>query len=512
MNAVILAGGSGTRLRPLTLDRPAALLPVANRPIVEHLLEHLGRHRVSEVTFALHHCPYPLEAWLGDGTRWGLRLRYVLERSPLGTAGAARRIVARWTEPVLLAAGTALTTADLAKATTFHQLRGSALTLLVTPAETDAAEIDLDDEGCVMPTPSPDTVRCALTGLAIVEPAALALVPAGEPCDLVRDLVPRLLAAGQTVTGYLTDEPGLFVRTPEDLRVANLRAIAGDFSGLVLPGLEVQPGVFVSHGAMVHPAARLIPPVLVGANAVIGRGATIEATVVGEDVMVGAHSGVQSSVLLARTYVGRGLSLSRAIVDRDWLGQPGGGAWVSVRDPRILGDTRAPLRRSPGSLSGRGIAAALLLIGLPIWLPILAALALETRGRPFRTRPVVGARGGVARLLRVTVRGPVGRLLRRLGLTRAPHLWNVLRGDLHWVGTTPRSPSEWDALVARAELPLAPPGLVSLASLAPAPLRRSDRVALDRLYAATRSLRGNLRLLAAALLRRLGLPVRLSCP
>ena len=105
MKAVILAGGAGTRLWPLTRDRPAALLTVVNRPVIEHLLEMLVRHGVESATLALHHYPYPLEACLGDGTRLGLRLDYVLERTPLGTAGSARRIAASWTEPFVLAAG-----------------------------------------------------------------------------------------------------------------------------------------------------------------------------------------------------------------------------------------------------------------------------------------------------------------------------------------------------------------------------------------------------------------------
>src|SRR2546423_517541 len=115
MKALILADGAGVALSPLTREQPAALLPVVNRPLIEHLLEHLVRHRVTEATVALHHCPYPVEAYLGDGARWGLTLGYALERHPLGTAGAARRVAARWTEPFVLADATALTSVDLSK-------------------------------------------------------------------------------------------------------------------------------------------------------------------------------------------------------------------------------------------------------------------------------------------------------------------------------------------------------------------------------------------------------------
>lgn len=501
MQTVILAGGPGTRLQPLTLDRPAALLPVANRPLIEHLLEHLVRHRVREATVCLHHRPYPIETYLGDGTRWGLRLRYALERRPLGPAGAVRAVAARWTEPVLVAFATALTTADLAKALAFHQVRGSALTLVVVPAG-GGGEIQLDDEAGIVTGDTPGSVTYDFTGLAILDPRALSFGPARAPCDLTDDLVPGLIAAGAAVHAYVTAEPGVLVRTPADLALANRRALGEYLPGLVLPGFETRRGIRISRGAVVHRSARLVPPVLVGANAVIGRAVTVEGTVVGQDVVVGAGSTVRNSVLLERTYVGRGLWLDGALVDRDRIRRVEAGTWTTVGDPRLFGDTRAPLRSRPGSLAGRLFAVMLVIAAVPMWAPLGAVLALETRGRPLRARRVVGGRGD-ASLWCVRVTGPVGRFLRRLGLVRGPYLWSVVRGDLHWVGTSVRSRSEWEALAARADLPAAPPGLVTLADVAPG-LRRQDRVALDRLYAATRTWRGDLRLLVATLRRRLG--------
>jgi NDP-sugar pyrophosphorylase family protein len=508
---VVLAGGAATRLRPLTLDRPAALLPVANRPLVEHVLEHLARHRVAEATVCLHHRPAPLEAHLGDGTPWGLGLRYALERAPLGTAGAVRAAAARWTRPVLVAYGTALTTAELWAARAIHERHGAGLTLVVTPAPAGAADVALDPGGCVTAGVGPGLTPCAFVGLAIVEPEVLgALLRAGQPADLVADLVPRCLAAGVPVRGALTTAPSLVVRSPGDLVRANRLALAGELPGLVLPGFEIERGIRVSRGAVVHRTARLVPPVLLGANAVVGRGATVEATVVGDDVLIGARSTVRGTVLVARTYVGRGLSLDGALVDRERLRRSEGGPWTLVRDPRLLGDTRAPLRPPGAGLAGRLGAAAVLAATAPAWLLLGAALALETGGRPLRARRVVGARGGDAKVWRAAVHGPTGRLVRRLGLVRAPGLWSVATGDLRWVGTGALHPAEWAALAEAAELPPAAPGLVTLADLAPGPLHPADRLALDRLYAATRTGWGDLRLLASALGRRIVRAVRPS--
>jgi hypothetical protein len=186
-------------------------------------------------------------------------------------------------------------------------------------------------------------------------------------------------------------------------------------------------------------------------------------------------------------------SAPATVVDRDRLGRPATGTWLPVGDPRIIGDSRAPLRPRQAGLAGRLAAAGLLVAGAPVWVPVLAGMALEARGRP-----VLGAHGRSARLLRVAAVGPIGRLIRRLGLDRAARLWNVARGDLHWVGTSPRPES-----AMASEPSAAPPGLVTLATLAPAPLGQADRLALDRLYAATRTRRGDLRLLAAALRHRM---------
>jgi NDP-sugar pyrophosphorylase family protein len=503
VRAVILAGGAGTRLWPLTRSRPAALLPVANRPVIEHVVEGLARHGVDSVTVALHHCPYPLEAQLGDGTRLGVRIRYALERVPLGTAGGLRRVAASWREPFVVAAGTALAAVDLSKVAAFHQARGWAATLVVAPAAAGDGAIDLGDGGEVSLAAGGRSGPYTLTGLAVMSPVALALTPAtGRPVDLVADLLPRLRESGLRVGGYVTSGPAVAIRTVADLLEANRRAVSGELPGLVLPGVEIEPGIRVCRGARIHPDARLSAPVLVGRHAVIDRGALVAGTVVGDDVIVDPGSGIRDSLILPRTHVGGGLRLERAVVSPEGVGRAQPTTWVDVRDPRILGDTYAPGGVGGGRMLGRILAALVVGLTAPVWLPALVALAIETRGRLFCTRRIVGARGREAALRSLAVRGRCGRTVSRLGWKRLPYLWSVLRGDLHWVGTTPRTPQEIRALRARGEPEPAPPGLVTLPQFAPARLRRDGRLALDRLYSETRSRRTDLRLLRAAALVR----------
>jgi NDP-sugar pyrophosphorylase family protein len=502
MRAVVLAGGYGLRLRPLTRRRSAALLPVAGRPIVEYVLEHLVRYGVDTATVALHHEASQIERLLGDGTRAGLRLDYALERVPLGTGGAPRRVAAGWREPFVLAAATALVTTDLTKVIAFHREKRAILTLVCAAAESVAPELTIDDDGRAGAAFRPGT-GMVWQGLALLDPRVLGFIEPGKPCDLIEDVLPRLRRAKKPAFGYVSAEPGLMIRTPGDLLGANRRAIAGDLPDLALPGFEVSPGVRLCRGARVHASARLTAPVLVGPNAVVGRGARIESSVLDEEVIVGAGSAVAGSVVLSRTHVGPSLSLREAIVDKETLGCVAGGPWVTVDDRRILGDTRRPVALAPVSLVGRLGAAALLGITAPAWLPCLTAVAAETGGRPFRSRVIVGARGRPVRVRRLAAHGPVGRCLGRLGLRRAPYLWSVVRGELHWMGTTPRTPAQTAALVGRgAEPPASRPGLVTLVHVVPLVLRWHDRLALDRLYAGTRTSLKDLRLLGSVLGRR----------
>jgi NDP-sugar pyrophosphorylase family protein len=503
MRAVVLAGGYASRLRPLTLRRPAGILSVAGRPILEYVLEHLAQYKVSDASIALHHGAALVEPILGDGARWGLRVQYGLERVPLGTAGAARRVAAGWPEPFVLASSTALITTDLAKAIAFHHEEGATITLICAGAD-GSANLGLDGRELVA---LPSAAGCpAWLGYALLDPRALALVGRAERCDLIEDLVPRVRQSGGVVREYQSAEPGLLIRTPRDLMTANRLAISGGLPDLALPGFEVSPGIRLCRGARVHPTAHFSPPVLVGPNAVVGRDSTVDSSVIGEEVIVGPHSTVEASVILARTHVGSGLHLREAIADRQTLGQAADGCWVTVEDGRLLGDTRETSRWAPAGLPAR--AGAVVLVGLTAlgWLPCLMALAVETAGRPFRSRTVMGARGHPTLLRRVRVRGPVGQVLERLGLTRAPYLWSVLRGDLHWVGTTPRTVTQTVTLVQRGvDTAVSRPGLVTLADVAPFVAGWHDRLALDRVYAATRTAAGDLRLLGSLLRRRVRL-------
>jgi NDP-sugar pyrophosphorylase family protein len=506
MRAVVLAGGYASRLRPLTLRRPAGILSVAGRPILEYVLEHLAQYKVSDAAVALHHGAALVEPILGDGARWGLRVQYALERVPLGTAGAARRVAAGWREPFVLASSTALITTDLSKAVAFHNEQGATLTLVCAGAD-GCLDLGLDDRGQLVALPSV-AGSLAWLGYTLVDPRVFALVGPGERCDLIEDLLPRVRRAGGVVRAYQSAEPGLLIRTPRDLMTANRLAISGGLPDLALPGFEVSPGIRLCRGARIHPTAHFAPPVLIGANAVVGRASTVESSGIGEEEIVGPRSTIRGSVILARTHVGPGLQLCEAIAERRILGQVAGGPWVTVDDGRLLGDTRESARWVPAGLPARAAAAVLLGLTAIGWLPCLAGLAVETAGRPFRSRMVMGARGRPAWLRRVRVRGPVGRTVERLGLTRVPYVWSVLRGDLHWVGTTPRTVTQTLTLLERgAETAVSRPGLVTLAHVAPFVAAWHDRLALDRVYAATRTAVRDLRLLGGMLRRRVSRPL-----
>jgi NDP-sugar pyrophosphorylase family protein len=336
MHAIIVGGQDAGHLRAFAADRPAALLPVVNRPLIEYVVEHLARHGVNEAAM----CASPsLERHLGDGTRWGLAFRYATSLTDVfrSEAGAPP-------DAVVLASAAALSMADVGAAVALHRRRHAAMTVVVAPSA-GSRQFGLDEEDRIV-LGAAGSVAYDSVGLAVLDPRVIPPETVGLPDDLIERLVRGLITAGVRVHGVVTTEPSIVVRRLEDLRRANFAALNGGMPGLVLPGFEMRSGVRITRGAVVHRTARLIAPVVIGANAEIGRDAVVEGSVIGDDVIVGARSTIRKSVLFERTHVGCGLWVEGALVDCARICPAEADGWTTVNDRRLLGDTRAPLVRS----------------------------------------------------------------------------------------------------------------------------------------------------------------------
>jgi mannose-1-phosphate guanylyltransferase/phosphomannomutase len=217
MIAIVMAGGFGTRMRPLTCNVPKPMLPIANRPVVEHGLRLLKRHGFDDIRMLLYYQPQVIREFFGDGTSLGLNLTYVTTETDLGTAGAVRFAQKGLDEPVLVISGDVLTDFDLTRVLEFHRERGSKATLVLARVTNPLAYgiVITEPDGRIvrfLEKPSwgevfSDTVN---TGIYVLEPEALERVPAEREFDFSRDLFPALMECGVPLygciaTGYWRD-------------------------------------------------------------------------------------------------------------------------------------------------------------------------------------------------------------------------------------------------------------------------------------------------------------------
>jgi len=306
MKAVVMAGGEGSRLRPLTIHRPKPLVQVGNRPIMAHVLELLRRHGIREVVATLHYMADEIQTAFGDGSSDGMDIRYCVEDSPLGTAGSvkqAENLIGDGTFVIL--SGDSLTDCDLEAAIQFHRKKGSLVTIVLcrVPNPLEYGVVITDDEGRVqrfLEKPSwsevfSDTVN---TGIYIVEPEVLAAMEAGKNYDWSRDIFPRLLREGRPMFGYVMEGYWADVGSLTQFKEAQVRLLAGDV--LLSPaGVEGPQGVWIGPDCWIDPQAVIEPPVCIGEGSKIRAGAQI-----GPYTTVGAHAFVEEGAIVDRSVVG----------------------------------------------------------------------------------------------------------------------------------------------------------------------------------------------------------------
>jgi mannose-1-phosphate guanylyltransferase len=334
--AVILVGGLGTRLRPLTDRTRKDMLPLVDRPQLAYTFEHLRRYGVTRAIVSCGYLPTQIQQHFGD--RYGdLRLEYKVEEEPLGTGGAIRFAADGIDEPFFALNGDSLRETDLDALLSFHRERDTRATILLTPVEdpTRYGLVRVNGDGRVLSfleKPRPEEIDTNLinAGMYVLEPDVLELVPPGRAVSIEREVFPRLVEEqavhGVALPGYWLDvgTPDAYLQAHRDVLERNFRTELGDELGsdytLVAPGAEVSPDarlvppVFVGEGAVVGAGARIGSLAVIGAGARVGEGATVESAVVGAGAVVGPRTDVLGSILGERAEVGaecavRGLSV-----------------------------------------------------------------------------------------------------------------------------------------------------------------------------------------------------------
>ncbi|NLY30544.1 MAG: NTP transferase domain-containing protein [Firmicutes bacterium] len=328
MKAVIMAGGQGSRLRPLTCDLPKPMVPMANRPMMEYIIELLCRHGFRDIAVTTYYLPEVIEEYFEDGAPWGVKLRYFQEDRPLGTAGSVKNASVFLNETFLVISGDCLTDFDLDAALAYHRGKQALATIVLTrvPSPLEYGVVFTSPEGRVerfLEKPSwgevfSDTVN---TGIYILEPEVLSHIPAGSQFDFSRDLFPRLLEKQLPLYGYVAEGYWSDIGNLEQYIQAHIDLLAGKVKA-VLPG-SVQDGIWKDEGAWVHPDAVLKPPAILGKNSRVDRGAAVgPGTVLGPGSVLGPNSSARRSILWQNVQVGTGGEIRGAVLCDQVLVKP----------------------------------------------------------------------------------------------------------------------------------------------------------------------------------------------
>lgn len=322
MKAVIMAGGSGTRLRPLTCNLPKPMVPVMGKPMSEHIVNLLKKHKFDDIIFTLHYLPDAIRDYFGDGSDFGVNISYSIEEGkPLGTAGCVKAIQDNLDSTFVVISGDSLTDIDLSAALKFHKEKKSKATLILKRVENplDYGVVITDGENRIQrfvekPGASEifsDTVN---TGTYILEPEVMLYVLMGREQDFSNDLFPLLLLRNEPMYGYVADGYWCDIGNLAVYRQAHKDVLDG-LVDIKMDLPQIEPGVWVGHGTQIDASVKLEAPVMIGENCRIGRETVISPhTTIGDNVVIQEKASLKQPVIWSNVYVGSKAELRACVV------------------------------------------------------------------------------------------------------------------------------------------------------------------------------------------------------
>lgn len=341
MKAVIMAGGEGSRLRPLTCDLPKPMVPVMNIPVMEHTLELLKHHGIREIAVTLAYLPQKIKDYFGNGTNFGVRLHYFTEDTPLGTAGSVKNAEKFLNETFVVISGDSLTDLDISAAIAYHQSKKSKATLVLTKVDVplEYGVVITDKSGTItgfLEKPSwgevfSDTVN---TGTYILEPEVLKEIPEDRKYDFSQELFPSLLSAGEPMYGYVMSGYWCDIGDLRSYLQAHYDVLDGKIR-IKTDAVEVKKGVWAGAGTQIEPNAEVNAPCLIGSNCHIGNGTVIDSyCVLGNNNVVEDEVSIKRSVVWNNGFIEYGSEIRGAILcNKVQLKH-----YVSVFENSVIGD------------------------------------------------------------------------------------------------------------------------------------------------------------------------------
>ena len=323
MKAVVMAGGEGTRLRPLTSNQPKPMVSIVGKPCMEHILELLREHGMTDVVVTVAFLPQAIRSYFGEGDTLGMNIGYSVEESPLGTAGSVRLAARQLEETFLVISGDALCDLDLSKLVAFHKKREAAVTIGLKSVDhpLEFGIVVTDEEGRIerfLEKPSwgqvfSDTIN---TGIYVLEPEVLRHVPTDRPYDFSKELFPYLLEMGRPIYGYAMDGYWQDIGNLDQYRQANFDAL-DEKVRLNIPGIRIRGNIWLGDGVEIPDLDQVQGPALIGNYCRIAPGASVgEYSVLSNTVTLRERARTTRSVVDGSTHIGRSSLIEGAILGR----------------------------------------------------------------------------------------------------------------------------------------------------------------------------------------------------
>ena len=321
VKGIIMAGGAGSRLRPLTCGQPKPMVPVLNKPVMHYSIELLKKYGIKDIGVTLQYLPGVIEGYFGDGSQYGVNLHYYIEETPLGTAGSVKNAKGLLDETFVVVSGDALTNIDLSRAIEFHRNNKSIATLILKKEEVplEYGVVVTDSAGRItrfLEKPGWDEVFSDTinTGIYILEPGALEYFEDGIKFDFSKDLFPMILERQKPIFGYIAEEYWCDIGDIGPYLKSHFDVLDGKVG--IIPDLaKNKNNLWVEEGVHIHPDAIVQGPCYIGRNTRIEGGAIIHPyTVIGENNHIGGHSSIKKSVLWNHNILGRNVEIRGSIL------------------------------------------------------------------------------------------------------------------------------------------------------------------------------------------------------
>jgi mannose-1-phosphate guanylyltransferase len=318
VKAIILVGGEGTRLRPLTYTTVKAMVPVLNKPFIEYVFRYLNSHKIREIILAMGYKPDCITDYFGDASQLGTKLVYSIETEPLGTAGAVKNAEQYIDDAFFVMNGDIFTDLNLTEMLRFHENKGAKVTIALTPVDdpTRFGVVEIDSNQRVTrfvekPKREQVTSNMINAGIYIIEREILNRVPQGKRIMFERTIFPALLAEGEPVFGYATDAYWIDTGTPEQYLQLNRDLMFGKSVQVDFKPEEIR----INEGASVNPKAKLTGPILVDGDCTISKGAQLKGPVaVGTGCIIKDDAIIENSILWQNVTIGERATLKDCIV------------------------------------------------------------------------------------------------------------------------------------------------------------------------------------------------------